>query len=191
MSAKDTPSKKKKRNSSLSWNCRVSSASPSNTLNTWYLQHNTSGGLDWQVFTPNTATELPTGKFDLATAQRQHVKGKLPLGNLRTQVSEIQMDNPLNSCRTWWKTWPYGNEKKVTVCLGIPAKKSLSISELKKVGIHKENSVSPAWNMSRMRQNSLLTMICLWPVDAPPGCRVPGGWSISGGPSWLLFESDL
>lgn len=54
----------------------VSSASPSKTLNTLHLQHNTWGGLDWQAFAPNTATELLTGKFDLATAQWQHVRGE-------------------------------------------------------------------------------------------------------------------
>lgn len=61
-------------------------------------------------------------------------------------------------------------------------KKSLSISELKKQESTKKTLVSPVWkrNMSDMRQNSLLTMIRLWPVDAPPGCRVPGGWSIRG-----------
>lgn len=63
-----------------------------------------------------------------------------------------------------------------------PCKKVIKHKWIKKAGIHKENSVSPAWkrNRSRMRQNPLLTMIHLWPVEAPPGCRVPGGWSISG-----------
>lgn len=45
------------------------------------------------------ATELMTGKFALEMSQRQHAKAKLPLGNRCRQVSEIKMDNPLNSHR--------------------------------------------------------------------------------------------
>lgn len=43
------------------------------------------------------ATELMTGKFALEMSQRQHAKAKPPLGNHRRLVSEIKMDNSLNS----------------------------------------------------------------------------------------------
>ncbi|KAG7494485.1 hypothetical protein JOB18_031597 [Solea senegalensis] len=48
------------------------------------------------------ATELLTGKFALEERQRQHAKAKLPLGNHSQQVSEMKMDNPIESHREYF-----------------------------------------------------------------------------------------
>lgn len=69
-------------------------------------------------------------------SQRQHAKAKLPLGNHCRRVSEIKMDNPLNSLtqNASWKTWTsYRKEKgrhsetQYLVCI---SKTSLSYNEV-------------------------------------------------------------
>lgn len=132
MSAKDASKQKKKtRHSFLSWNCCVSSAFPVKHFCIYNitLREGWIGASSHQTRRQNYWRE----KFDLATARRRHVKGKLALGNLRVRVSEIQMDSLLNSCpkrvenMTLWKF----KTKKVSLLRNLCKKKSLSICNKK------------------------------------------------------------